>query len=414
VPAAGGGRATFVALSYSIVAAAPLFLVSANAVRLQRDLGFGTARLGLAVSVCFGASAVAAAPMGRVVERMGGAAGLRASTALSIGAFAVAALASNWWYLAIGMAVCGTAHAIAQVSANVVLAGDVPERRQGLGFGVKQSAVPFASLAAGLAAPPLALLASWRLSFAAGAGVAAALLVSRWGLSQTGRAPGAASAAAGAVPASAPTDAVAAALPESPATGARGRQRPRRTVLWLTAATGLLAGAGGTALPAFAVDTAVARGIHENAAGFLLAAASLAAIAGRVGAGWIADRRRSRGFTELAVLVAGGAVALFLLAASGSSEVLLVVALLAAFATAWGWPGIIYYATVRGYPAAPGIATGIVLSVVYVGNVAGPTAIGLVAQHWSYSAAWAVGGAALALATVLALLARSVEERLAG
>ena len=177
-----------------------------------------------------------------------------------------------------------------------------------------------------------------------------------------------------------------------------------------TALAGLLAGALGNALPAFAVDSAVENGFTESEAGLLLAMGSAAAVLVRVGAGWVADRRGSAGYSELLALTGAGAVALVALALSGDSHVLYVLATLAVFAAGWGWPGLIYYATVRSHRAAPGAATGFVLSWVYVGNVLGPVSVGFIAEHRSYADAWALGAAVLALATLAALAARRLER----
>jgi predicted MFS family arabinose efflux permease len=174
--------------------------------------------------------------------------------------------------------------------------------------------------------------------------------------------------------------------------------------------TGLLAGAVANALPAFAVDSAVARGIAQGPAGVIFALGSAAAILARLGSGWFVDRRRSPGFAELAGLTSLGGISLLALSLSGGSNVLFVAALIAGFGTAWGWPGLIYYATVRSHPATPAAATGLVLSCVYLGNILGPAAVGLLAEHGSYERAWAVGAGVLVLATAATLVARRLEQ----
>jgi hypothetical protein len=98
----------------------------------------------------------------------------------------------------------------------------------------------------------------------------------------------------------------------------------------------------GNSVPAFAVDSAVARGIGESAAGLVLAMGSVMAVIGRLSGGWVADRRGSSGLLELATLTGAG--------------------VLAAFGAAWGWPGLIHYAAVRSHRATPGPASSFVLS----------------------------------------------------
>ena len=370
------------AVGYSILGVLPLFLVSAQAVQLQHELGFGKARLGLAVSLCFAASAVAATPLGRLVERIGPGAGLRVSASLALTAcLCMAFVASAWWHVALALVLCGVANATAQIATNLSLSDGVAPERQGVAFGAKQAAVPLASLGAGLALPVVALAAGWRAAFAAAALLATAAVVLR--------PPG----APGAI------------------RGAGAAARPRTPVLALTATVGLLGGAVGNSIPAFAVDSAVSHGLLESTGAALLAAGSLAAVLVRVSTGWIADRRASAGYRELALLTAGGALAMAALALSGSSDALFVAATVAAFATGWGWPGIIYYATVRSHRATPGAATGLVLSAVYVGNVIGPVTVGFIAEHASYADAWALCAVVLCVATAAALGAGRLDRR---
>jgi MFS family permease len=380
---ASGRHATLVSVSYSILAVLPLFLASAQAVQLQRDLDFGKDGLGLAVSVCFAVSAIGATPLGHVVARIGALAGLKLAVSLSLASLVLlAALADRWWHLAAALALCGLANATAQVATNVVLAGNVSAGRQGVAFGAKQAAIPIASLIAGLALPLVGLLAGWRVAFAAAAVVVVAALVYRPQISDE---PGAA--------------------------GPRERGRMRPTPLLLTIAlVGLLAGAVANALPTFAVDAAVASGFGEGAAGLLLALGSVAAVVVRVGAGWVADRRGSAGFSELLALTGAGAIALVALALSGDSHVLYVLATIAVFACGWGWPGLIHFATVRTHRATAAAASGFVLSAVYVGNVVGPAIVGFIAEHRSYAEAWGYGAVVLALATGAGLVARRLER----
>ena len=91
---------------------------------------------------------------------------------------------------------------------------------------------------------------------------------------------------------------------------------------------------------------------------------------------------------------------------AGESQAFYVLATLAVFATGWGWPGLIHYATVRSHRETSAAASGFVLSWIYVGNVVGPAIVGFVAEHRSYAEAWAYGAVVLALAAGATLVAR--------
>jgi MFS family permease len=257
----------------------------------------------------------------------------------------------------------------------------VSPERQGLAFGAKYAAIPTASLAAGLALAAVALVADWRTGALGAAVVVAAAVVLR--------------------------PEVAAAARTMP--GHRSRSRPT-LLLVAIGATGLLAGGVGNALPAFTVDSAVSRGIGEHEAALILAMGSAAALIMRVAGGWIADRRRSVGLSELTALTAVGAVSFAVLVASGGSDTLFVLGVVVTFAAAWGWPGLIHFATARTHRSSQGPATGFVLSCVYAGNVLGPGAVGFIVEHGSYGQAWVFSALVLGLATLAGLGARRLAR----
>src|SRR5690606_412358 len=82
---------------------------------------------------------------------------------------AFATLADGALVLGLLATLGGVCNATAQLGANVFIAQFLPVHRQGIGFAVKQSAMPGASLAAGLSLPAIALTLGWRWAFAAGA-----------------------------------------------------------------------------------------------------------------------------------------------------------------------------------------------------------------------------------------------------
>src|SRR5690606_32204086 len=63
------------------------------------------------------------------------------------------------------------ANSVGQLAANSTLAG-MPASRQGLAFGIKQAAIPGATLLSGLSVPTIALTAGWRWAFVLAAAVA--------------------------------------------------------------------------------------------------------------------------------------------------------------------------------------------------------------------------------------------------
>lgn len=370
-------RASLVPFAYTAVSMLPVFAVGSLAVTLQRELRFGEAALGLAVSLCFATSALAAVPVGRVVHRVGAASALRLSALVTLAALLCLGTAGSWSQLVLGLVLGGLGSSLAIVSAGAAVALEVPPERYGLGFGIQLAAIPAASVAVGASVPPLVQLAGWHAVFAVAGAVAAVL------------------AMLGA-PASAPA--------HEPAVRHRGvRMTP---VLLLIALVAFLAGVVGNSLAAFLVDAAVDRGFSEARGALLLACASIGALASRIGLGWLTDRRRSVGLAELTGLMAAGALAFGLAALAGDDRRVYALAMVLALATSFGWPGLVYCAAVGRSGSHPAPTVGFVMSWTFAGNVIGPLLTGLLVQHWSYTATWIAFGAVMAAGALAAESAR--------
>jgi predicted MFS family arabinose efflux permease len=270
------------------------------------------------------------------------------------------------------LAVAGLANAVTQPAINLFMADQVPLARQGLAFGIKQAAIPAAVLVSGLTLPLLALPLGWRPTFAicAAGALAVAVVVRR------------SAAGFGPVPDRDPAP------------------RPSRALI-VTAVGAALASAGPNSLGAYLVASAVDVGIAEGTAGLLAAAGSGISLLSRVALGERADRRRDYGFAAVVTLLVAGALG-FALLATGEAA-LFVLGVFVAFALGWGWPGLFNLAVVDSNRDAPGAATGVTQTGIYVGAAAGPAAYGVVSAELGYSAAWAVSGG-LCIAGALAFL----------
>ncbi|GAA3763953.1 MFS transporter [Salinactinospora qingdaonensis] len=370
-------------MAYTALGSLPLFLISAYSVRLQQELGFGPALYGTAISLYFAVSAVVSPFIGRFVERVGARAAMRGAAACSLSALLLlGAVADSWPALAVCLALGALANGLSQMSANVALARGIVSHRQGVAFGLKQSAVPIAGLAAGAWLPAISGLAGWRTAVLLLAVVPA---VAIWLVPRLG----------------APTPRTAAG---------KGRRAVDRRLFSL-ALTAALAGAIGNSLAVFIVDAAVAAGLTEHAGAVVLAVGSAASITTRVAVGWFVDRRGSDATTELITLMVGGAVGLLLLVFSTGQPVLFTGAAVLAFAAGWGWPGLLHYHAVRSSGRSPGVATGIVASGTFLGTVVGPASIGFLVAHGSYALAWACCTAVMAAAALSMTYARRSRPR---
>ena len=357
----------------------PVFLTGALAVQMREDIGFDERGLGLTVAAFFGAAAALSAAGGRVAEWLGAAHATRAAAALSGVSLVLIGVASRSFALLLGgLVVGGAANALAQPATSLLMSQRIPASRLGMAFGVKQSAIPIATLLGGFAVPTVALTAGWRWAFVGGA-VAAFVLA--W------RDPGA--------------DA-----------GATERRRGARrstddTSLGALVLLGLGAGLGAAAagtVGSFLVSAAVESGIAEGSAGALAFGCSAAGIATRMTMGARADRRGGGHLAVVATMPGVGVLAYVALATG--EPALIVVGGVGAYCFAWGWPGLFNLAVVRNNPGAPGAATGITQTGTYIGAVLGPLLFGFGVEAFGYGWAFLGSGVTSGLAALAVVNAR--------
>lgn len=317
-------RATVVGGAATVVCVLPVFLTGAMAVQLTGELGFGAAAFGVAVGIYRASAGVTSILFGGVVDRRGAIWSLRVALVVSIVAsIGIATTAVNWISLVGWLMVAGWANALGQPAANRLLTNAVKPGRLGLAFGIKQSAVPAASVLAGMAVPAVALTVGWRWAYALGAVLAVVVIFA------AGR--------------------------RTPAARLRLREQvvprlnnPNTAILAL--AFGLSTAASST-VTVFYVDAAVSAGSSLDFAGVMLAVGSFAAILVRLVMGVVCDRVAAGHLRLCAALVGSGSIGLALLAIG--SQAAMTAGILIVMSGLWGFNGAFWYALVRGHPDSP-------------------------------------------------------------
>lgn len=369
----------------SVVGVLPLFLTGALAIQVQNEMGFSNARLGLAITAFFVATAATAALVGRFVDRLG----WRRSAALSI-VFSLVSLcgiglwASRWHELVLLLIVGGMSQAFSSPASNLAIHDAVPRRFHGLATGVKQASVPGAVMLAGVAVPTLGVSVGWRPAFLLGIVlpvVGAGLL---WGTRSQRRSAGAVEPP---VPAARPAVGIG--------------------IVTLAVAAGLGSGAA-SALASFYVVSAVAAGHSVARSGTMLAISSASVLLVRIALGWGVDKRDTDGLTIISLLLGVGAVGYLLLASLQLG--LFFVGGLLAFVAGWGWPGLVQFAVITRSTLQPAAATGVTQTGMALGAATGPASFGLMAEHYSLRTGWSVLAVAAMAAAVFALASRAPRE----
>jgi MFS family permease len=368
------------AVIFTVVGVLPLYLTSAQAVRLQNELDFDRTQFGLMISCFYLTSSVASLWLGPRIDRRGPTGAFRAAALLSLtSAVLIAASASRWEVFALFLGVAGLANAFGQLGSNLAVADAVHGTRQGIAFAAKQAAVPTGAMLAGLAVPWAGADLSWRWVYVGAAVVALLITV------------------------------VAPHYDHEPSGGGRRAPTTMSAPLVSLMVAAALAGGAGNAVASFVVDAAVTTGFAENTAARLLTVASLVAIISRLSWGAIIDRRSSSGTLEATAILSLATAGLALLVVAGDARVPFLIGTLLTFAGAWGWPGVMQFLTIRTIDMPAATSTGATLAAGYLGTVIIPPLFGATIERTSYTTAFA----GLAVVVLVALAAVHVSRRLA-
>lgn len=365
------------------LALVPPFLVGALSVLNRDELGLGEVRLGLAVAGYFAASALFSIPGGRIAERVGPAYAVGLAAAMAAGSMLlIGFVVGGFPGLLASLSIGGLANGISQPAGNLAISRGVPRERHGLAFGIKQSAILFATLLSGLSVGLLALPFGWRAPFLV---LGPVLLVL-----------------------------VLVAMPpvrddRRPTHGRSGRGSLRGRGLNVLALASVCVTATSGALGVFMVESGVAIGLEPAAAGFVLSLGSAAGVMTRLIGGWVADRGLRHPFTGVIALLAVGVLGFAALAST--STPMFVLGALTAFAAGWGWAGLFVLGVVRAFPEAPARATGVTQTGFSTGSVIGPIAFGGLLMATSFRTAWLATAGIAAVGTILMSRGAHIVDR---
>lgn len=371
------------AISATTSASLPVFLTGALSVQIRASLGLGRAATGFLVAVFFSSATVSSLTTGGLSEKRKAESVMKYAAFFSAaGMLGIALFARSFLTFALFLVISGLANGVMQPAVNTFVAGAIPATRQGLAFGVKQAAIPTATMLAGLAVPAVALTIGWRYGYVFAAAIAvvvAAVLPKGKSIRSS-----TSSTNSTAVPISIPP------------------------LIMLAFAMALGAGAA-NAMGAYLVENAVHSGIAPGSAGLLAALGSASGLSARLVSGYLADKRSGGHIRVAAMMVGIGAIGYLLFATQDA--ILLIPATLIGYGAGWGWNGLYNFAVVKNHPGAAGRATGITQSGAYVGSVIGPIGFGLIVQHVSFQFGWTLAATSAILSSVFMLFGRKMLIR---
>ncbi|MDH6198115.1 putative MFS family arabinose efflux permease [Mycobacterium frederiksbergense] len=361
------------------VTAAPPFLVGTMGPGISADLGLSVSALAATISLGYLVAAVLSPAGGLVVQRIAPPRALRLAGLLTSIGVALVAVATSPLELTAAFVSIGLANAIIQPASNGTLATAVRGQLQGALFGVVQSAIPAATLLAGILLALLHDVRPWREAMVVLflLTLVPQLVITRSrSISRT---------------CAAPTEPLS-------DTG------PGRTMLVAFCTGGFLGSAAATTVAVFGVAGGLAGGLSPAVAAAGLMLGSGCCVLGRVWTSWRWGGHAPRRLLfDIAGLQLGGVVGLALL--TTGTTVGYIVGLAIAFGSGWGWTGLLNLAIARTWTDRVATVTGVMQLGLFGGGVAGPLLYGAVADADGYTTAWFVAAAGLlgaAIATTLA------------
>lgn len=386
-PTHGGYLGMGAVVLAAMAALLPAFTVGALAVPIQRDLGIGSTRFGVALACFFAVSALASVLTRRIVLRLSVPVVLAGICGLSAVTLHIAAGVHTAGLLTMLMVLAGFGNALVQPAAGRYIAAELSPDRFSLATGLVGAALGAAPFVPGLLVALVAGAHGWRAALTVGGALALVAMLS------------APLAQARTKSAKQPPDADPAAVAGS-ATGQRHRPRTVALRWWMLAA--FLGSVGVNMAATYFVQIGTHSGLSIAVAGALLAAASAVAVLMRIVVGALGDRAPERNSVMVAVLMLSGAVGLGVLALSTPAS--FVFGAVLAVAGGWGWTGLLLAASMRLLPDNPPRAGAAMQIGLFGGAALSPLGFGALVAAIGVPAT--VGLAALAsLAGVVAVLA---------
>jgi MFS family permease len=379
--AAGAGRRRFLVLGVGTAAMTAQAAMSMGtfvlAPALQREFGLTLTEVGILLAAPWLGSMSTALGWGMAADRFGerltGTIGL---TGVAVG-MCIAAFAGRFGWLLAGFALAGAFGGAVNTATGSAIVGWFPPSERGLAMGIRFVAVPVGGIGVAIGFPLLLAVADTGLALLTLAGFAATC-----------------AAASVLVLTAGPYR-----LPRAEE-GAPALHPLRDRRVWRTASATAFLGSAQVAITGFVVVFLEhERGLSVGAAAAVLAAMNVVGAAGRVGSGWLSDRRGRRGpllrAIATGIVISTAAVA----ALAYSSSAVLVLALVVAGGLSMSWNALMFTVTTEIGGARPGAAAGMQQTFAVVSAATTPVLFAALVD----ATTWRAGFFAAALVAALGL-----------
>ncbi|MFJ6114584.1 MFS transporter [Agrococcus sediminis] len=354
------------AAAVTVACSLPLYMLGALAPAINQSLPLDASLVGVAMAAYWVAAAIGSMLTMRFTLVYTDRSVMVVSLLLVIaGLVGAGLLATQTWHLLALLGLSGIANGLGHAPANSQLQSRLAPSLQGFGFGVKQAAIPLASVLAGLAVPLLGTTLGWRWGFVIAGLACVPIVVAAFS--------GAQEVASGRERAAAP-----------------GRSVPStvRSKTVALAIVPLLAAGTFAACASLVTTVADIRGWSVEAAALTLAASCLVGAVLRVIA-TSSPRLSLRGaFGLLVAMLAVGALGIAVMAIP--FEFAFLTGMVLVHGPGWAWPGILHFVAAQTAEGHVSAATGVVQLMVSIGSVLVPVVAGLVVARVGPTLAWLV------------------------
>lgn len=376
----GFGTAINVAV-VTVLTSTPIFLPGATSQLISKSINFGPGGIGV-IFTLYWLFSVVGAYISRNDHRPFSIQ-KRISQSVLITALALAFIAIYPQFgIWVGPAIGGAVYGYSQPYTNLLIMKECSNRIHGFAYGLKQAAIPAATLISSLAVPIIAVPLGWRQLFGI---IAFFTLIYSLFLAKNS---------------------------QTIISKSQNKSTAKLKLNWhlsMLALTGSLGAMVGNSLGGYLIISLTDSGFSLTAASFIAAVSSVANIIVRIIAGVAADRGKKSPYRYLEFMFVFGMIGtLFLLTNINSIQI---IGSILAYAGGWGWAGLLHYVTGAAYPGKERQATAVSQMGVSLGASFGPLIFGCLFSYAGAQIAWISLFIACAVAMITVLIAYRIEYK---
>lgn len=355
-----------VAALLTVACSLPPYMTGALAPQINQDIPLDASSLGFVMAMYWAAGTIGSWLTVNFAEILTDRTVMLIALLIVIGGLVAAAvLATQAWHLLALIGFTGLANGIGHAPANSQLQLKLPGGRQGFGFGVKQAAIPIASVLAGMSVPLLGVNIGWRWALIAGAALCIPILFVV--LHYVEKEPRMGSTAE--------------------TTGRSNMMPPlvRKKAICMSVITLFAAGSFATC-GSLITTVADSRGWSVEGAAVALSVSSLLGALLRVVATSLPGYNLRRTFGLLVIMISLGAIGMLVM--SIPNQALFIAGMFLVLGPGWAWPAIMHFVAAQLSEGHISAVTGIVQMTVSISSAGIPVVVGVLLVSYGVTVGW--------------------------